>query len=127
MQLKWLTSVIQVAIPPPPGTSGLLAFDWILEMTGTTRSSGGLDERRKRLLFRCWHRGTREMDLILGRFADAEIGNLSDAELGELERLIEVPDPDLYAAITGDKVLPADVTGPLLIRIKAFPVADDNA
>ena len=42
-------------------------------MTGTTRSSGGLDDRRKRLLFRCWHRGTREMDLILGRFADAEI------------------------------------------------------
>ena len=35
-------------------------------MTGTTRSSGGLDDRRKRLLFRCWHRGTREMDLILG-------------------------------------------------------------
>ena len=46
---------------------------WVLKMTGTTRSSGGLDDRRKRLLFRCWHRGTREMDLILGRFADAEI------------------------------------------------------
>ena len=45
----------------------------IAEMTGSTRSSGGLDDRRKRLLFRCWHRGTREMDLILGRFADAEI------------------------------------------------------
>ena len=96
-------------------------------MTGTTRSSGGLDERRKRLLFRCWHRGTREMDLILGRFADAEIGNLSDDELTQLERLIEVPDPDLYAAITGDKVLAADVAGPLFARIRAFPVADDNA
>jgi antitoxin CptB len=96
-------------------------------MTGTTRSSGGLDERRKRLLFRCWHRGTREMDLILGRFADAAIGNLTDDELTQLERLIEVPDPDLYAAITGDKVLSADVAGPLFARIRAFPVADDNA
>ena len=67
-------------------------------MTGTTRSSNGLDDRRKRLLFRCWHRGTREMDLILGRFADAEIGNLSDDELTQLETLLEVPDPDLYAA-----------------------------
>ena len=94
-------------------------------MTGTTRSSGGLDERRKRLLFRCWHRGTREMDLILGRFADAEIGNLSDTELTELERLIEVPDPDLYAAITGDRVLPAGVVGPLFARNKAFPAASD--
>ncbi|MVT53926.1 succinate dehydrogenase assembly factor 2 family protein [Bradyrhizobium yuanmingense] len=96
-------------------------------MTGTTRSSSGLDERRKRLLFRCWHRGTREMDLILGRFADAEIGNLSDDELSQLESLLEVNDPDLYAAITGDKVLPADVAGALFARIKAFPIADGNA
>lgn len=94
-------------------------------MTGTTRSSDGLDDRRKRLLFRCWHRGTREMDLILGRFADAEIDNLSDDELSQLERLIEVPDPDLYAAITGDRVLPAGVVGPLFARIKAFPAASD--
>ena len=70
-------------------------------MTGSTRSSDGLDDRRKRLLFRCWHRGTREMDLILGRFADAEIATLTDAELTDLELLIEVPDPDLYAALTG--------------------------
>jgi antitoxin CptB len=93
-------------------------------MTGTTRSSNGLDDRRKRLLFRCWHRGTREMDLILGRFADAEIGNLSDDELTQLETLLEEADPDLYAAITGDKVLPAAVIGPLFARIKAFPIAD---
>lgn len=96
-------------------------------MTGTTRSSKGLDDRRKRLLFRCWHRGTREMDLILGRFADAEIGNLSDAELNELENLLEVNDPDLYAAVTSDKVLPADVTGTLFLRIKAYPIASRDA
>ena len=80
-------------------------------MTGSTRSSGGLDDRRKRLLFRCWHRGTREMDLILGRFADAEIANLSDGDLAELERLIDVPDPDLYAALTGDKPLAPEYAG----------------
>ena len=95
-------------------------------MTGTTRSSSGLDDRRKRLLFRCWHRGTREMDLILGRFADAEIGHLSDDELTQLEALLEVNDPDLYAAITGDKVLPADVAGALFARIKAFPITDGD-
>ncbi|MGL9617576.1 succinate dehydrogenase assembly factor 2 [Bradyrhizobium sp. U531] len=95
-------------------------------MTGTTRSSEGLDTRRKRLLFRCWHRGTREMDLILGRFADAEIGNLSDDELTELETLLEVNDPDLYAAITGDRVLPAEVAGALFARIKAFPITDGD-
>ena len=78
-------------------------------MTGSTRSSSGLDDRRKRLLFRCWHRGTREMDLILGRFADAEIAGLTDDELGQLEQLIEVPDPDLYAALTGECAVGAGI------------------
>ena len=96
-------------------------------MTGTTRSSSGLDERRKRLLFRCWHRGTREMDLILGRFADAEIAGLSDGEMAELEHLIEVPDPDLYAALTGNVVPAPAFAGALFERIRAFRPADHGA
>jgi antitoxin CptB len=96
-------------------------------MTGSTRSSGGLDDRRKRLLFRCWHRGTREMDLILGRFADAEIGNLSDGELDRLEQLIELPDPDLYAALTGDKPLAPEYASALFERIKAFRAVEHGA
>jgi antitoxin CptB len=86
-----------------------------------------LDDRRKRLLFRCWHRGTREMDLILGRFADAEIATLSDEELSTLERLIEVADPDLYAALTGDVPLPQEHASALFERIKAFRAADQSA
>ncbi len=97
-------------------------------MTGTTRSSGGLDDRRKRLLFRCWHRGTREMDLILGRFADAEISAIcAMSELTELERLIEVPDPDLYAALIGDKLLDPEYAAALFDRIKAFRAVDHDA
>jgi len=95
-------------------------------MTGTTRSSGNLDERRKRLLFRCWHRGTREMDLILGRFADLNIARLTDDEITELEHLIEIPDPDLYAALTGDKPRAAAYAGPLFDRIKAFRPGDQG-
>jgi antitoxin CptB len=96
-------------------------------MTGSARSSDGLDDRRKRLLFRCWHRGTREMDLILGRFADAEIANLGDEELAQLERLIEVPDPDLYAAVTGDRVLEPEYANALFDRIKSFRAVDYGA
>ena len=96
-------------------------------MTGSTRSSSGLDDRRKRLLFRCWHRGTREMDLILGRFADTEIAGLTDAELTLLEHLIEVPDPDLYAALTGDKPLDPEYASALYDRIKAFRAVDHDA
>jgi antitoxin CptB len=94
------------------------------KMTGSTRSSDGLDDRRKRLLFRCWHRGTREMDLILGRFADAEIAGLSDDELAQLELLIEVPDPDLYAAVSGNAQLAAEYAGGLFDRIKSFRSTD---
>jgi antitoxin CptB len=89
-------------------------------MTGTTRSSAGLDDRRKRLLFRCWHRGTREMDLILGRFADAEVANLSQEELTEFEDLLDVPDPDLYAALTGNLPAAPEFANGLFQRIKSF-------
>jgi antitoxin CptB len=120
MRERMLTSAMRVAISTPPGTSGLLAFGRDGWMTGSTRSSGGLDDRRKRLLFRCWHRGTREMDLVLGRFADAEIAGLAEAELVQLERLIELPDPDLYAALTGDAVLAPEYHTGLFDRIKAL-------
>jgi len=45
----------------------------------------------------------------------------------ELEHLIELPDPDLYAALTGDRVLPAEYATALYARIKAFRVADHGA
>jgi antitoxin CptB len=67
------------------------------------------------------------MDLILGRFADAEIADLSDGDMTELERLIDVPDPDLYAALTGDKPLAPEYDGPLYDRIKAFRAVDHDA
>ncbi|MGO7624007.1 succinate dehydrogenase assembly factor 2, partial [Rhizobium ruizarguesonis] len=52
-------------------------------MTGVTLTSAGLDPRRRRILFRCWHRGIRDMDLVFGQFADAEVARLSEAELFE--------------------------------------------
>ena len=89
-------------------------------MTGSTRSSGGLDDRRKRLLFRCWHRGTREMDLLMGRFADAALAGMADADLDEFERLIDMPDPDLFAWIMGEADAPAAYDTPLFRQMKAF-------
>ena len=67
------------------------------------------------------------MDLILGRFADAEISDLTDEELGQLEQLIEVPDPDLYAALTGKAPLASRYATSLFDRIKAFRPADYDA
>jgi antitoxin CptB len=115
------------AISTRPARPGFWRSNWNRNMTGSTRSSSGLDERRKRLLFRCWHRGTREMDLILGRFADAEIADLTGDELDQLEQLIEVPDPDLYAALTGSEPLAPEYAHGLFDRIKSFRPADHEA
>ncbi len=84
------------------------------------RLSDGLDGRRKRLLFRCRHRGIREMDLVLGRFADAHLAELSDAELGELERWLEIPDQRIFAWVNGSERPPADIDSVLFGRLRAF-------
>lgn len=51
---------------------------------------------RKRLIFRSWHRGTREMDLIMGRFADIAVPDMSESELADYAKLLEESDPDIY-------------------------------
>jgi len=89
-------------------------------MTGTARSSEGLDVRRRKLLFRAWHRGIREMDLIMGRFADNAISELAEAELAEFERLMELQDRLVLAWITGEEPVPAAHDGPLLRRLRQF-------
>lgn len=89
-------------------------------MSGTTRSSADLDPRRRRTLYRAWHRGIREMDLIMGRFADAEIGTLSEAELDAFEALIEVPDRDLFRWITGEEAVPENYDTGVYRRLAAF-------
>jgi antitoxin CptB len=92
-------------------------------MSGTMLSSEGLDPRRRRCLWRAWHRGTKEMDLVMGRFADAALPTMTDEELDEFERLIEVPDRDLFAWITGAEETPDNYDGPLFRRFKAFHVS----
>ncbi|WP_293863009.1 succinate dehydrogenase assembly factor 2 [uncultured Alsobacter sp.] len=89
-------------------------------MTGTQRSSADLDVRRRKILFRSWHRGIREMDLIMGQFADAHISDLTDAELDVYEALIEVPDRDLFAWLTDAADVPENYDTDVYRRVKAF-------
>ncbi len=91
---------------------------------GLSRTSEDLDPRRRRILFRAWHRGTREMDLLLGRFADAAIADLDEAELDAFEQLMEVPDRDLFSWIIGTAETPENFAGPLLERVVAFARAN---
>lgn len=71
-----------------------------------TRPEDPLREQRKRLRFRSWHRGTKEIDLLLGTFADAWLDRLDAAQLARYEALLENTDPDLYAWIMGAETPP---------------------
>jgi antitoxin CptB len=92
----------------------------VLAVTGLSRSTDGLDPRRKRLLFRSWHRGIREMDLLLGRFAEARIEALSEAELDLFEALIALDDHDLYGWLTGREPVPPQHDHAMFQAVKAF-------
>jgi antitoxin CptB len=86
----------------------------------TERSSQGLDERRRKLLFRAWRRGVRETDLIVGRFADAQIDKFSETDLDDFERLIEAPNAALYAWVIGAEAIPADYDTAVLAKLREF-------
>lgn len=67
-----------------------------------------IEKKRKRLIFRSWHRGTREMDLVMGTFADSHAVNFDMQELDLYEQLLENSDPDLYNWVSGREEVPAN-------------------
>ena len=83
-------------------------------------ASEAMEERRKRARFRAWRRGFREIDLILGGFADAQIESLDEAALAAFERLLDAQDQDVYAWIVGAAAPALDHDTPLLKSIAAF-------
>jgi antitoxin CptB len=85
-------------------------------------SSSG-EMRRKRLRFRAWHRGMRELDLILGKFVDRHLSGLSEEDLTELEGLLEIPDTTLYRWISGQEAVSAEHDTALFRRLIALAVA----
>jgi antitoxin CptB len=78
-----------------------------------------LGPRRKRARFRAWHRGTREMDLVLGPFADARVEAFDAPMLNRFETLMDCADADLFAWIAGGAAIPADADAPLIAEIAA--------
>jgi len=79
-----------------------------------------MDDRRRKLTFRSWRRGFREMDLLMGTFAEANLEGLSESELDEYERLLTTPDWEVYAWLIGQKPVPPNHKGPVLDRLIAF-------
>lgn len=85
-----------------------------------TEAGAQLDVRRRKLLFRSWHRGMKEMDLIFGQYADQHIAGMSDDVLDEFEILLEVLDRDLFKWITGEDKTPEQYDTPLFRALILF-------
>ena len=85
-----------------------------------TFSTEPMDDRRKKLQFRAWRRGFREIDLILGPFADRTLTHLDDAGLDAFERLLDANDQDVYEWITGQAAATPEYDTATLALIRAF-------
>ena len=96
-------------------------------MSGTTKSSEGLDPRRRRLKFRLWHRGIREMDLVLGGFADAELAGLNESDLAEVEGWLDIPDQQMFAWVNGAETAPSEVDTILFRKLRSFHKHDSKS
>lgn len=81
--------------------------------------SNDIDIRRRRAAYRAAHRGTKEMDLVLGKFAQLRLADMQASELAAFEALLQVPDPDLQDYVWGARPAPAE-HAPLVAEIRAF-------
>lgn len=80
-----------------------------------------LENKRKRLIFRSDHRGTKEMDLFMGKFAATHVPKFNADELAEYDVLLCQNDPDLYNWITQKEPAPAEIAGmSVFIKLLAF-------
>ena len=79
-----------------------------------------IEIRRKRLLFRSWHRGTKEADLLFGSFAEAHLAGFDADQVAVYERLMEAEDPDLWDWVTGHAPPPPEYDTDVLALVRTF-------
>lgn len=86
-----------------------------------TAGKDSLDARRRRAIYRAWHRGTKEMDLLLGRYAAAVVTAMDEPELTSFEAFLALPDPDMERWITlAPGEAPPGAVGAFVLRLRQF-------
>ena len=89
-------------------------------MTQNDFTTEDVDKRRKRMRYRSWHRGMKEVDFILGHFADAHLAVFNDIELDQFEVVLNQSDPDIYAWFSGRQPLPSDLGSNVMKLVMNF-------
>jgi len=99
---------------------GIISFYMVnrMDVTDKPEMRSCLSIRRRRLQYRCWHRGSREVDLLLGRFADKNIEVLDESDLTQLEALLDEPDPDIWDWVVGRKPIPIALDHNIMQRLR---------
>jgi antitoxin CptB len=85
-----------------------------------TAEKDNISITRKRLIFRSWHRGTREIDLLLGKFADTHVPDFDEAKVEQYERFLKNSDPDIYNWLTKVEPLPPAEDSEVVQMLLAF-------
>jgi antitoxin CptB len=96
-------------------------------MQPRSQTTDDLDARRRRASFRAHHRGTKEMDLIVGRYADARLMTYSADELTRFERFLTIPDPTLQEWIFAGRGFDGIEFEDLVVDIRVFHGLPDKA
>jgi antitoxin CptB len=79
-----------------------------------------LDTIRKRLAWRASRRGIKEMDIVVGGYADAHLPHMTAGELITFEALLEIPDQQLLSWITQQEDVPTHMRNPMLLAMLAY-------
>ena len=79
-----------------------------------------VESRRRRAVFRACHRGTKEMDWLVGRFAESRVAGMPTETLTEFERLLQMPDPELHDMILYPEIAPAGDFAALIAQLRIF-------
>jgi antitoxin CptB len=85
-----------------------------------TAGDDNISIKRKQLIFRSWHRGTREIDLLLGKFADARLPGFDAGQLMLYDRFLNNSDPDIFNWLTGQEPVPPAEDNAVVAALLAF-------
>lgn len=78
-----------------------------------------LENTKKRLIFRSWHRGTKEMDILMGSFAQEHVPDFNQDEVSIYDEMLELSDPDLYNWYTKREEIPANLDNAVMQKFLA--------
>jgi len=85
-----------------------------------------IEHRRKKLKFRAWHRGTKEMDLILGNFADEHLEQMSSEQMDRFSHILKQADDELYSWVSGAKQMPDHLDRDIMKKLESFRMSPSD-